>query len=327
MDVQFYEVFREEEQELRRAMDAAGLSGAYRQATIQESGDAGPPAALVSIRTQSRLPATWRGRTRALLTRSTGYDHILPLLGLPDAPALAALPEYCTRAVAEQAMLLWTALLRRLPAQSAQMARFDREGLTGGECAGRTLVVTGVGRIGGEIARIGRGLDMEVIGVDIAPRDATVRHLPPEDAFSRADVIVCAMNLTPANRGYFDAARWRSVRPGAVFVNVARGELSPGAPLLAALREGRLAGAALDVFDDEDQLGTALRRGGPAAAPAPWPELLAHPRVLCTPHNAFNTVEAVARKSALTVRQCRTFLATGRFEWPLEPVLRIAHPA
>lgn len=317
MDVKFYEVFQEEEKSLRRAVSETGITADYTAATVQESGDTEPPAALVSIRTQSRLPASWQGRVQGLLTRSTGYDHLLPLLAQPGAPALAALPEYCTRAVAEQALLLWLALLRRLPAQWAQMPRFNREGLTGGECAGRTLAVTGVGRIGGEIARIGRALDMDVIGIDIAPRHPGIRFLPPAEAFPRADVVVCAMNLTAENRGYFDAARWQVLRPGAVFVNVARGELSPPAPLLAALNAGRLAGAALDVFDGEDALGVALRSGGPAAAPAPWPELLAHPRVLCTPHNAFNTLEAVARKSALTVRQCHAFLARGRFEWPL----------
>ena len=100
-------------------------------------------------------------------------------------------------------------------------------------------------------------------------------------------------------------------------MNVARGELSPPAPLLEALQSGRLAGAALDVYDDEDTLGAALRGGGPAAAPAPWDALLAHPAMLCTPHNAFNTAEAVVRKCAYTIDQCRAFATQGAFRWPL----------
>lgn len=315
--IAFYEVFPEEEQALRAALAAVELTGVYHPETIQASGHELPAAPLVSIRTQSRLPASWRPLVRALVTRSTGYDHLLPLAALPDAPALAALPEYCTRAVAEQALLLWLALLRRLPAQLHQGKRFNRDHLTGHECAGRTLTVVGVGRIGHEIARVGQALDLRIIGVDLVARHPDVTYLPPGPALAEADIVVCAMNLTPDNHAYFDAARWAQVRPGAVFVNVARGELSPPAPLLQALRDGRLGGAALDVYDSEDELADALRRAGPAGAPPVWRELMVHPAVLCTPHNAFNTSESVARKSEFTARQCRAFLSTGRFEWPL----------
>lgn len=313
----FYEVFAEEEAELRRQLADLSTQASFCPLTIQESGDPAPTQALISIRTQSRLPAAWWPGTRALLTRSTGYDHLLPLAGQPGAPPLAALPEYCSRAVAEQAVLLWMALLRRLPAQVRQMARFDRERLTGRECAGAQLALFGVGRIGHEIAGLARALGMQVVGVDPVQRHADVPYLPPDRALAAADVVVCAMNLTTANRGYFDAARWGQVQRGAAFVNVARGELSPPGPLLEALRSGRLAGAALDVYDGEDALGAALRAAGPAAAPSPWPALLSHPAVLCTPHNAFNTAEAVVRKCAFTVAQCRAFIESGVFRWPL----------
>ena len=315
----FYEVFSEEEAELRRQLADLSARASFSPLTIQESGHPAPSNALISIRTQSRLPATWWPGTRALLTRSTGYDHLLPLAGQPGAPPLAALPEYCSRAVAEQAVLLWMALRRRLPDQLRQMARFDREHLTGRECAGASLALFGVGRIGSEIAGLARALGLAVVGVDPIKRQADLTYLSPQHALAQADIVVASMNLTPANRGYFDEARWNQVRPGAVFVNVARGELSPPGPLLNALRSGRLAGAALDVYDGEDALGAALRAAGPTAAPPPWPELLAHPAVLCTPHNAFNTAEALVRKCDFTVQQCRTFLEKQAFRWPLRP--------
>ena len=313
----FYEVFAEEEAELRRQLAGAPFTATFCPVTVQESGHPPPAQALVSIRTQSRLPATWWPGTLGLLTRSTGYDHLLPLRGAQGAPPLAALPEYCTRAVAEQAVLLWMSLLRRLPAQLRQMPRFNREQLTGRECAGSTLAIFGAGRIGHEIAGLARALSMQVVAVDPVIRHADLTYLPAEQALATSDVVVCAMNLHAANRGYFDAARWAQTRPGAVFVNVARGELSPPAPLLAALQSGHLAGAALDVYDDEDALGAALRMGGPAAAPVPWGALLAHPAMLCTPHNAFNTAEALVRKCAYTVEQCRAFASQGTFRWPL----------
>lgn len=313
----FYEVFAEEEAELRRQLASAPFTATFCPVTVQESGHPPPAQALVSIRTQSRLPETWWPGTLGLLTRSTGYDHLLPLRGAQGAPPLAALPEYCTRAVAEQAVLLWMSLLRRLPAQLRQMPRFNREQLTGRECAGSTLAIFGAGRIGHEIAGLARALSMQVVAVDPVIRHADLTYLPPAPALARAGVIVCAMNLTEQNECYFDGHRWAQTRPGAVFINVARGELSPPGPLLEALRSGHLAGVALDVYDGEDALGAALRRFGPAGAPPPWPELLAHPAVICTPHNAFNTSEAVERKCALTLEQCRTFLKTGAFRWSL----------
>ena len=81
------------------------------------------------------------------------------------------------------------------PAQLEQFDAFRRDGLTGTECAGRTLLVVGVGRIGREVVRIGEGLGMRVLGVDI------------DKGLPFGDVIVCAVNLTDENAGYFDRAR------------------------------------------------------------------------------------------------------------------------
>jgi D-lactate dehydrogenase len=120
------------------------ISAGYTDATIQEAGHASPPARLVSIRTQSQIPLAWAPELDAILSRSTGYDHLAAYAATTEAPlALGFLPLYCHRAVAEQAMLLWMALLRRLPRQIAQFRTFHRDGITGGECAGRTLVVVG----------------------------------------------------------------------------------------------------------------------------------------------------------------------------------------
>src|SRR5208283_4935700 len=97
----------------------------------------------------------------------------------------------------------------------------------GRECQGRTLAVVGVGAIGGEAARLGAAMGMRVLGVDRAPRQAGIEHVAIDQALPEAEVVLCAMDLNRSNRGYFDQARWRQVRPGTVFVNVSRGELSP----------------------------------------------------------------------------------------------------
>ena len=116
-DIIFYEAFEEEADELRHFMPEGIDAGFHRRHHPGGRVDA-PPARVISTRTQSRIPPEWLSRIDAILTRSTGYDHLLWIRGskTPDLP-LGHLPLYCARAVAEQAMMFWTALFRRLPAQ------------------------------------------------------------------------------------------------------------------------------------------------------------------------------------------------------------------
>jgi D-lactate dehydrogenase len=317
-DVVFYEAFAEEAEALQRRLPV-GLRIVLTARTIQEEGEAAPPAPLVSIRTQSVPPLAWAPRLAGLLTRSTGYDHVRLYREQAGRPLPCGyLPRYCARAVAEHALLLWLALLRRLPLQLRQFVDFDRDGLTGGECLGRTLTVVGVGNIGREVARLGGAMGMRVRGVDLVRRHPKIQYVTPGKGLAAADVIVCAMNLTAENRGYFNRRAWRHVRPGAVFVNIARGELAPTADLAWALDRGLLGGAGLDVFEDENKAAGALRasrRRDPAARALL--ELARRPDVLLTPHNAFNTAEAVRRKAEQAAGEVVRFLKTGAFRWPV----------
>jgi D-lactate dehydrogenase len=320
LDIYFYEAFEEEAAELREVMPAS-LSAEYAAKTIQECGHTSPPARFISTRTQSIYPLEWAAQLDAILSRSTGYDHLVAYAAqVKTPPAMGYLPLYCHRAVAEQAMMLWMALLRKLPQQIRKFREFNRDGLTGLECEGRTLAVVGVGNIGHEVCRIGQALGMKVIGVDRAPRFADVSYLNIEEALSTADVVVCALDLNRASRGYFDDAKWRHVQPGAFFVNISRGECSPSTALLAALEAGRLGGVALDVYDHEAALAVALRSGQTAANDAEVAATLALAQrddCLCTPHNAFNSLEGTRRKSEHSVRQILAFRETGRFLWPV----------
>ncbi len=317
LDVFFYEAFEEEAEQLRRLLPDSIKAG-YDFRAIGETDHESPPARVISIRTQSAIPREWSDRLGGILTRSTGYDHVARYIGACGRPIPAGyLPLYCHRAVAEQAMTLWMALWRKLALQTQWFDRFCRDGLTGTECEGKTLLVVGVGHIGHAVTRIGTGLSMTVLGVDILPRHEDVTYVSLEEGLARADAIVCAMSLNADNHGYFSRNRWRQVKPGAIFVNVARGELAPADDLAWALDEGILAGAAMDVYENEAGLAAALRAGRPHDAPG-WTTLHAlrqRPNVICTPHNAFNTVESVARKSQQSVEQIERFMATGQFKW------------
>lgn len=322
LDAFFYEAFAEEAERLQHHAAGAGLRAGHTSQTIQEAGHETPPAPIVSLRTQSILPPAWASQVRGILTRSTGYDHLLAYSATigEAGPPLGYLPLYCVRAVAEQAMLLWTALLRRLPQQLDQFGQFRRDHLSGYENPGKTLALFGVGHIGYEIWRIATALGLIVRGVDPVRNHADVAYVSPEAALAEADIVVCAMNLTDQNRGYFTATRLAQAKRKPVLVNIARGEFTPAAVLAAALDESLLSGVALDVYNEESILAPALRSGNRAALTPDNHALLRlreRRNVLCTPHNAFNTIEAVERKSEQSIRTLLHFRKTGQFLWPV----------
>jgi D-lactate dehydrogenase len=218
MDVHFYEAFEEEIIVLRQYLPAQ-IRAHFTAHTIQEAGDSEPPAELISIRTQSIIPPSWVGKVRGVVSRTTGYDHLVGC----KIPC-GHLPHYCSQAVAEQAILLVTALLRKLPAQIAQFPAFHRDGLTGSECAGKKLLVVGVGNIGAEIVKIGLALGMQVRGVDLVEKHeplsyVTLRHEPhegqrmlfllrdPQESKKGCGVCQRCPWRVHANRGHGDAAR------------------------------------------------------------------------------------------------------------------------
>jgi D-lactate dehydrogenase len=317
MDIFFYEAFDEETRALKKHLPP-GLEAGFTRETIQEYASDQPPADFISIRTQSVLPCAWAEKLSAILSRSTGYNHLQRYVEeCHFRRPCGYLPLYCHRAVAEQAILLAMALMRNLPAQIAHFYEFNRDGITGLECKKKTMVVVGVGNIGYEVVRIARGLGMHVLGVDIVEKHPDVRYVTIENALPLADVIVSAMNLTSDNEGYFNYERFKKTKRGLIFVNVSRGEISPSLHLLRLMREGRLGGIGLDVFCNESELAVNLRAASVSNDEEVQAtlELSRHSNVILTPHNAFNTQEAVDRKARHSVRQVLDFLEHGRFVW------------
>ena len=321
MDVFFYEAFAEEAEYLQQYL-SPGIAAGFTRKTIQEYDATEPPSRLISIRTQSAVPDSWITKLVGILTRSTGYDHLEKYQGQGNYNLPCGhLPPYCSRAVAEQAMLLWTALLRDLPGQLENFTGFNRDGLTGWECEHKTLLVVGVGNIGYEVVKIGQGLGMKVIGVDIVESHPLVKYVTIDQGLSQADIIVCAMNLTVDNRHYFNYHLLKQARPGVIFVNISRGQQSSAADLLRLLDEDHLGGVGLDVFNHESELANSLRdgRGSDDEEVISTLELAGRPNVICTPHNGFNTHEAISRKAKISIEQIDHFLRKGEF---LRPVPR-----
>ena len=321
MDVFFYEVFAEEEKALKELLDNT-FTYEFTSKTIQESGHLTPPARIISIRTQSVVPESWADNIEGILSRSTGHDHLTKYLaGIKRHLPCGYLEEYATRAVAEQAIMLMMALLRKFPQQINQFSSFNRDGLTGRECAGKNLLIVGVGRIGGEIAAIARGLIMNVKGVDPVVRHPQMVYIDKIEGIRWADIVICAMNLTPENTGYFSRDLLMHGKKGLIFINIARGEHSPAADLLKLLEEGHLGALGLDVYENESTVGVSLRNcmAYQSREAEIIRRIMNYPNAILTPHNAFNTWEAVQRKALFTIEQIMYFLENHDFKLKLAP--------
>src|SRR5262249_30388965 len=137
-----------------------------------------------------------------------------------------------------------------------ELARMDRavrggvwDPLESMQLNGKTLGLIGLGGIGQEVARIARGIGMEVIGWDRAPRpDTGVTQVARDDLVARSDVISLHLALTDETRGLLDAERLARTKPGVILVNTARGALVDEAALLDGLARGHIRHAGLDVF-------------------------------------------------------------------------------
>ena len=319
MDVFFFEAFLEEADMIKRYLPS-GIKAGFTDKTIQEYKGVPISAKVISMRTQSVIEPIWSEKTNGILTRSSGFDHIQRYLKkFPKIVPAGYLPLYCSRAVAEQALMLWMALLRKLPSQLKSFCNFNRDNLTGRECKGKTLLVVGVGNIGYEIADVGTGLGMNVLGVDIVKKHADINYVEIDEGISKSDVIVCSMNLTDDNAAYFNYERLKKAKKNTIFVNIARGELSPSGDIAALLKDGFLGGVGMDVYNNECELAVSLRSGKSSqdSEVKATLDLLKHPNTLLTPHNAFNTYESVTRKAEQSCRQISQFLDNGTFLWPI----------
>ncbi len=177
--------------------------------------------------------------------------------------SLASAAGVNARAVAEHAMALILAMARRLPEARDNQAKKHWRGMIGDiaaredELGGKTLLIVGMGRIGGRLAQLGKAFDMQVIGVRANPaaglNGADEMHATADvpGLLPRADFVALTCPLTPETTGLINAAGFAAMQKGAYLINCARGRVVDEAALVAALQTGQIAGAAIDVVYEE----------------------------------------------------------------------------
>ncbi|MBI4509054.1 MAG: 2-hydroxyacid dehydrogenase [Deltaproteobacteria bacterium] len=259
------------------------------------------------------LQALRAGGTRLVALRSAGYNHVdlaaAARLGLP----VVRVPEYSPYAVAEHAVALVLALNRKIHRAHARVREwnFSLDGLVGFDLHGKTVGVVGTGRIGRVAARIFQGFGCRLLGYDFRPdqglaAELGLTYVELPELFRQADIVSLHVPLTPATHHVIDAAALASMKPGVLVVNTSRGALIDSRALIKALKSGHVAGAGLDVYEEEEGI-FFQDLSGKVLQDDVLARLLSFPNVLITAHQAFLTKEALANIAQVTLANISAF--------------------
>lgn len=261
-------------------------------------------ALVVRSATQVTGPVLERpGKLKVIGRAGTGVDNIdldaatragVVVLNTPGGNSVAA---------AELAFSLLLAMARGVPQANADLraGKWERKKYVGVEVAGKTLGVVGLGRIGREVARRAAAFRMTILGYDPfvsakAAADMGIEGCSLDDLLGRSDFVTLHLPFSPETHHLLNAAALKKMKKGARLVNCARGGLVDEAALFEALQSGHLAGAALDVFENE---------------PPTDRRLIEHPLVVSTPHLGASTFEAQERVGTEIAEKIRDFFQSG----------------
>lgn len=320
-DVQDYErdYFKKELKEFTTELKEEGLNN-YLASSKQDYD-------IVSTFMNSRINADILSHfpnLKMIATRSTGYDHIDVGECKRRGIAVCNVPRYGENTVAEHTFALILAVSRKIVecSQRTKAGNFSRQGLAGFDLAGKTLGVIGTGKIGKHVIRIAKGFEMNVIAHDMFPdqkaaKDLVYKYCGLPEILQRADIITLHAPLTKETVHMIGRKEIAVIKKGAVIINTSRGALIDTKALIKGLLDSTIAAAGLDVLEEEDfvkeeaQLifGNNHKSKEKTKMKIALENhiLLTMPNVIITPHNAFNSTEALQRIMQTTAENIISF--------------------
>ena len=259
---------------------------------------------------------------KMIATMSTGFDHIDVVTAKKDGIAVCNVPFYGENTVAEHTFALILALSRKLidSVERARKGDFTLDGLRGFDLKGKTLGIVGFGHIGLHVARIAKGFEMNVLAFDLHPDKELAEKMGFEyDTFenilAKSDIITLHTPYNKATHHLINSKNIDSIKKGAYLINTARGGLVETNALMDALSKGILAGAGLDVLEEEcfvKEEAQLLSKEFPKTCDLKTALqnhiLLEEKNVIITPHNAFNSQEAMIRILDTTILNIKSFI-------------------
>lgn len=275
-----------------------------RQALLQRVRGAAALITLMSERVDDELLEVAGPQLRVVANYAVGYDNIDVAACRRNGVVATNTPGVLTGATADMAFALLLAVARRLRegdelVRSGEWTGWQPLQLLGAQVSGATLGIVGLGRIGRAVARRARGFDMTVLyhnrnRDEDAESDLGVRYVSLDELLELSDFVSLHAPLTQETRHMIAAAELRRMKPSAVLINTARGAVVDEADLVEALRDGTIAGAGLDVFEEE---------------PAVHPGLAPLPSVVLAPHLGSATLETRTEMALLCSRAVVDVLA------------------
>ena len=232
---------------------------ANREVLVAESREAN----VLIVRLRYRLDAELLSaapRLHTIVSATTGLDHIDEAFAKSRNIAILSLKgeESFRSTIPATAELTWgllIALVRRIPgaSQDVLLGNWRRDLFRGIDLRGRTLGILGFGRLGRMVASYGVAFGMRVLATDIRPAlsSSSVEFVSFEDLLGRSDVLSLHLPFNERTRHMIGSTAFATLKPGAILINTSRGAIIDGAALLAALQDGRLSGAAVDVVEGE----------------------------------------------------------------------------
>jgi len=261
-------------------------------------------AFMVRSRTKIDRPVLEKATRLRLVARpGTGLDNVDVDYAKSRGVTVVNSPESLVEGVAEHVILLMLALSRKLVQADTgtKAGRWEKNSLMGTELRGKVLGVVGLGRIGRRIAEIAKTLGMSVLFYDVIAIPPEVvsglgaKVVSLDEVFSSADYVTLHVPMTPDTAHMVGTPRLERMKPTAFLINTSRGGVIDEDALAAALRAGRLGGAALDVFEKEPPSGA----------------ILSAPNTILTPHIGGQTEEAQASAITAIGEKVRAFFSQG----------------
>jgi D-lactate dehydrogenase len=260
------------------------------------------------------------GGTRLIALRCAGFNNVDLAAAARLGLTVVRVPAYSPHAVAEHTLALILALDRKIHRawNRVREGNLALDGLLGREIHGRAVGVVGTGEIGAVVAKILAGFDARVLAHDPRENPAVIaaggRYVPLETLLAEAEIVTLHCPLTPATHHLIRKDRLALMRDGALLVNTGRGALIDARDVIAALKDGKLGGVALDVYEEEDSL-FGRDHSGEIIADDVFARLLTFPNVVITGHQAYFTEPALRAIAETTIDNVRRW-ANG------EPPLR-----
>jgi D-lactate dehydrogenase len=271
---------------------------------------------LVSRDVLMRLP-----NLKCIATRSTGYDHIDVATCKERNIVVTNVPEYGSRTVAEYTFALILALSRKIiqSVNQSKEGNIDHNATTGFNLFGKTLGLVGMGKIAMEVLKIAQGFNMNAIAYARTPHPELtdqyhLRYADLETVLKESDIVSLHVPYTKETHHIINGSNIEFFKKDALLINTARGGLVQTEALLKGLEKGVLGGVALDVleeekqFTEEAQLLSSLNNTASDFKTLLMDHMLIrHPKVIITPHNAFNSREALMQILTTTIENIHNF--------------------